>query len=141
MRASRRPHPRWSWTAFQPVAADAGLGTAVRAGILVPRKKRSVAFDRDSVAAAYMRVVVPERMVLDAPVVPEGDRVVFPREADMKLGRTYVIEEELEEGLALLAFQSHDTPREAGIDKQCLTARDRVGTDHRVYIPGIVAVA
>ena len=43
--------------------------------------ERFVALDRHAVAVATLREIIPHRVVLDAAVVPERDRVRFPAEA------------------------------------------------------------
>src|SRR6185503_15848313 len=43
--------------------------------------ERFVACDGDAIAAARVRPVVPHRAMLDAAIVPEGDRVLAPAEA------------------------------------------------------------
>src|SRR5437870_4055634 len=42
------------------------------------RSERPIAFDRHPAPGACLRVVVPEGLMLDAAVVPEGDRMRLP---------------------------------------------------------------
>ena len=120
---------------------------ATRAGSAEPTPPASalmigpVALDRDPVAAADLRPVVPEGVVLGRAVVPEGDRIGAPSEAAVELRRPDVFEEELEQGPALGRLHTDDLPREARVDEEPLAPGDRVAADHRVFGARIVAVA
>lgn len=49
-----------------------------------------------SVPGADVRGVIPDRVVLCTPVVPEGDRMLLPPEATLKSGALHVVEQEVE---------------------------------------------
>src|SRR5207244_6736532 len=64
-----------------------GRGDADRSGAV----ERLVAADCHAVAIALVGKVVPQRMMLDAPVVPKGDGVRLPLEAAGQLRRLDVL--------------------------------------------------
>src|SRR5262245_60812841 len=43
-----------------------------------------VALDGHAAAGADLRIIVPQRLVLDAAIVPEGDRMRLPEEAHLE---------------------------------------------------------
>jgi choline dehydrogenase-like flavoprotein len=67
--------PQQSCTGFKgyPMRSEICLSR-----IFCERSDRPIAFDRHPAAGPCLRVVVPERLVLDAAVVPEGNRVRLP---------------------------------------------------------------
>src|SRR5262245_48724128 len=67
---------------------------------------RLVAADRDAMAVALVGVVVPERVVLGAAVVPERNRVGLPLEAHAQLGRFDVPIEHFEDRVAFALVQA-----------------------------------
>src|SRR5712691_9420078 len=54
---------------------------------------RPVALHRDAVAGAGVGPIVPHRVVLDAAVVPEGDRVLLPAKAALEQRVRHVLVE------------------------------------------------
>lgn len=62
-------------------------------------------FDRDAVAVPNGGVVIPDRVMLHASVVPEGDRIGLPSDTTLKPGRLNVAKAEPEAlGGALVSF-------------------------------------
>src|SRR5437870_1488412 len=61
-------------------------------------------------------VVVPHRVMHGRPIVPEGDRALGAFETALELGRLGVIEQHLQEGLALVLAQLLDAGGEAAVD-------------------------
>ena len=47
--------------------------------------ERPLAFNRDAVALALFRPIIPERQMLRAAVVPKRDRIQFPLEPHLEL--------------------------------------------------------
>ena len=62
-----------------------GLGT----------KKGRLAFDRYSTGVSSVREVVPEGFMLDASVVPDGNRSAFPLNATLEFRLLNVVEEHI----------------------------------------------
>src|SRR5205085_877400 len=73
-----------------------------------------------------------DRAVLDAAVVPEGDRMLAPVEAHLPLGGLDVVEQELEERVALVFRQLVDLRGLAAVDVEQFLSRPRMHRDHRV---------
>src|SRR5712692_6745330 len=88
--------------------------------------KRCVALDRHTMAVTALWEVVPHRMMLDAAVVPERDRVHLPAEPALELRRLDVTIEELEQRVALGPLELHDLRGEAAVDVEPLLARHGV---------------
>ena len=103
--------------------------------------ERSVALDGDAIAVTGLGVVVPDRQVLGAAVVPEGDRVLTPLEAAVVVGLRAVPEQEREQGVALGDGQVLDARREPLVHVERGLAGDRVGADDGVLGRRVVAVA
>src|SRR5437879_6507607 len=57
--------------------------------------------DLDAVTGADVRVVVPDRLMLGAAVVPERDRVLPPMKTDLEIRLGHVLVEELQNRRAL----------------------------------------
>src|SRR5271156_1854645 len=64
--------------------------------------ERFVAGDRYPVAIAALRIVVPQRKMLCAAVVPERQRICLPPEAALEFGFLEVPEQHLQDGVAFL---------------------------------------
>src|SRR5215470_815651 len=93
------------------------------------RSKRPIAFDRHATARARLRVIVPECLVLDAAVVPEGDRMTLPGEPHLKFLTRAVLAQKLEERSALVPRQPIDMSGEVAVDEQRLAPGHRVGAN------------
>src|SRR5260370_12025267 len=93
---------------------------------------RAVALDGDPVARAGVRPIIPHRVVLDAAVVPERDRVLLPAEAALEQRVGHVLVEIAQDAVAFVARDAIDVAGEALVDVERLPAGHRVGADHRV---------
>src|SRR5205085_4995378 len=125
--ASRKvdPHP--------PSAARWVPSPAVRErGYSSVSLDRAVAFDGDAVARAGVRPVIPHRVVLDAAIVPEGDRVLAPAETALEQRVGHVLVEVAQDAVALVARNAVDVAGEALVDVERLLAGHRVGAHDRV---------
>src|SRR6185312_3405230 len=94
--------------------------------------ERLVPGDGDPVAAAGVGPVVPHRPVLDAAVVPEGDRVRLPAETALEERVFHVLVEVVQDAVALVARHADQVAGESAIDVERLLARHRMGAHHRV---------
>src|SRR5688500_3676964 len=94
--------------------------------------KRPIPADRHPVAVAPVGVVVPERTMLGAAVVPERHRARLPAEAHLELRRLDMAEQRLQEAVALVLGEADDAHREETVDEQHLLARDGMRAHHRV---------
>src|SRR5476651_2804716 len=92
--------------------------------------ERLVARDRDAVAAAGVRPVVPHGAVLDAAIVPEGDRVLLPAEAALEQRVLHVLVEIGQDAVALVARNTHEAAGEAAVHVDPLLACHRMNPDH-----------
>src|SRR6516225_1396487 len=79
--------PEWTASASTPAIFidPPGPSTTCEADYSRGRSGRPIASDRHSAAGARLRVIVPQRLMLDAAVVPEGDRMGPPAKADLEL--------------------------------------------------------
>src|SRR5262245_56626609 len=98
------------------------------------KSERPIAFDRNSAARAGLRVIVPECLVLDAAIVPEGDRMGLPAEADLEFLARAVLAQKPEDRAALLSRQPIDMGGEMAVDEQRLALGHRVGANHRMRL-------
>src|SRR6516162_4729336 len=85
-----------------------------------------VATDGDAMPIALVGVVVPERVVLDAAIVPKGDRVRLPLEAHAELRRLDVPIEHFQDRSTLEPMQTDDPCGEYAANEQALSPRYRV---------------
>src|SRR5215469_16480273 len=83
-------------------------------------------------AVAALRVIIPQRQMLGAAIVPECDRAGVPSKAALKLGIFDVPEEHLENRVALALRQLHDFSGEHPIHVKCLAPRVRMSPYHRM---------
>src|ERR1700691_6309799 len=97
-----------------------------------PVLERPLAFDRHAVHDAALAVVVVDRVVLDAAVVPERDRVLFPTEAAGEFGAHGVFVKVVEERCAFLLGHALEAYREAAVDIEAFLAAPRMGADDRM---------
>src|SRR5262245_40222839 len=112
------PRPGSRAPGWHPARPFNGRGSAMR--LLNTGQIRSewpIAFDRHAPARARLRVIVPECLVLDAAVVPEGDRMLLPAEADLEFLARAVLAQELENRAALLVRQPIDVGGEMTVDE------------------------
>src|SRR6266704_39788 len=98
---------------------------------------RPVALYGDAVAGAGVRPIVPHRVVLDAAVVPERDRVLAPAEAALEQRVGHVLVEIAQDAVALVARDAVDVAGEALVDVERPAPGHRMGTDDRVVSKGI----
>src|SRR6266498_4035603 len=98
---------------------------------------RAVALDGDAVARAGVRPIIPHRVVLDAAVVPEGDRVLLPAKAALEQRVGHVLVEVAQDAVALVAWDAVDVAGEALVDVEALLAGHRVGAHDWVVGKGI----
>src|SRR5262245_15158408 len=127
--------PRWI-TISQAMAVSVaatparlcGGGDADRSGAV----ERLVAADCHAVAIALIGIVVPQRMVLYAPVVPKGNGVRLPLEAAGQLRRLDVLVEHLHYRGAFVALQADDARGEAAVDVERLATGHRMGSHDRL---------
>src|SRR5476649_1961436 len=87
---------------------------------------RPVARDRDAIAAASVGPVVPHGAVLDAAIVPEGDRVLLPAEAALEQRVLHVLIEVVQDAVALVARHADQAAGEAAVHVERLLSRDRM---------------
>ena len=114
-------------------AGGAGDGDAEPSGTV----NGPLALDGDAQAAAALRVVVPQGVVLGAAVVPERHRAGLPAEAALQFRRLHQAKEHLQHCVALVLFELQDAAREDAIDEQRLAPADRMRADHRMLGRGI----
>src|SRR5580704_2430437 len=98
---------------------------------------RPIAFDRDPTSGARLRVVVPDRLMLDAAVVPKGDRMRLPAEPNLEFLRRAELAQIVEDRPALVPRQPVDMGGEFAVDVQRLSLRDRMGANDRMRCLGI----
>src|SRR5215469_16883099 len=83
-------------------------------------------------AVAALRVVIPQRQMLGAAIVPERDRAGAPSEAALKFGIFDVPEEHLENRVTLTVLQLLDSSGEHPIHVNSLAPRLRMSPYHRM---------
>src|SRR6202008_4541406 len=94
--------------------------------------ERLITRDRHPISAAGVRPVVPHRVVLDAAVVPEGDRVLLPAEAALEQWVCHVLVQIPQDAVALVARNPVYVAGKTLVDVERLFAGHRVGADDRV---------
>src|SRR4051812_17353215 len=100
--------------------------------VMLSRDRRGAAVELYAEARTHVRPVIPDRLVLRAAVVPEGDRMGGPAESASPLLLVAVLVEVLEDGVAFLARDLVDVRGEVGVDVDDFAAGDRVADDHGV---------
>src|SRR6185436_70066 len=108
------------------------LRGATVARSLSTRSDRPVAFDGHPAAGACLRVVVPKRLMLDAAVVPEGNRMGLPAEPHLEFLPGAELAQEIQDRAALFSRQAVDVSGEFAVDVQRLPLRHRVGANDRM---------
>src|SRR5690242_7977745 len=94
------------------------------------RSERPRAVDRDAPHVTALAVIVVERVVQRAAVVPEGERVALPPEAALELRPDRMRAEIVDERLAFLFRHVLEAKREGAIDEERLAARLRMRAHH-----------
>src|SRR5262249_20943553 len=96
------------------------------------RSERPIAFDRDPAAGPRLRVIIPECLVLDAAVVPKGDRRGLPAEPHLEFLPGAELAQKVQARAALLSRQPIDMGGELAIDVQRLALCHRMGANNRM---------
>src|SRR6516162_1267447 len=98
----------------------------------LPRRssERPFAPDGHAPAGARLRVVVPQRLVLDAPVVPEGDRVRLPTEPHLEFLARAELAQKVQDRAPLLSRQLVDVGGELAVDVERLAPGYGVGANN-----------
>src|SRR6476620_1429717 len=110
-----------------PPQAGEGWGGGSAAG-----SHRPVALHRDPVARAGVRPVIPHRVVLNAAIVPERDRVLAPAEAALEQRVGHVLVKIAQDAVAFVARQAVDIARKALVDVERLPTGHRMRAHDRV---------
>src|SRR6478672_2686903 len=110
-----------------PPQAGEGWGGGSAAG-----SHRPVALHRDPVAGAGVRPVIPHRVVLDAAIVPERDRVLAPAKAALEQRVGHMLVKVAQDAGALVARDVVDVARKALVDIERLAPGDRVRAHDRM---------
>src|SRR5215467_2893754 len=117
------------------------IGTNIRllglkfAGLAPARcvaSKRFVTGDGNAMAVTALRIVIPQRQMLGAAIVPKRDRAGAPVEAALEFGIFDVPEEHLENRVALALLQLHDSSGEHPIHVNSLAPGLRMSPYHRM---------
>src|SRR5262245_49657900 len=101
-------------------------------GAIVLRLHGSVTFDRHALPGARVRPIVPQRTVLGAAVVPEGDRARLPAETALEQRVLHMLVQVPQDGVALVDRHAEDARGEAAVDVERLLPGPRMRSDHRV---------
>src|SRR5262249_12538006 len=83
-------------------------------------------------AVAFVRVIVPKRMVLGAAVVPECDRICLPLETHAQFGGLHVPVEHLENRVAFARAQADNARGEEAVREQAFPTRLGMRPDDRM---------
>src|SRR5215470_2455877 len=83
-----------------------------------------IAFDRHPTAGSRLRVVVPQRLMLEAAVVPEGDRMRLPAEPALEFLPGAEFAQKLEDSAAFFSRQLVDVGGEVAVDIECFALGD-----------------
>src|SRR5262249_5073890 len=93
---------------------------------------RPIALDRHTPAGPRLRVIVPERLMLDAAIVPERDRMGLPAEPHLDLLARAELAQKGQDRAALLPRQPVDMRGELAVDVERLAPGHRVGANDRM---------
>src|SRR5215831_11423529 len=104
---------------------------------LAERSKWPVAFDRHPTTGSRLGVVVPQRLMLDAAVVPEGYRMRLPTEPALEFLPGAELAQKIEDRTAFLSWQLIDVGGEVAVDIECLAFCHRMRAYDRVRCPRI----
>ncbi len=94
--------------------------------------ERRVAAHGGALHAAALGIIIVRGVVLRRLVVPEDDGAGRPLEAELIFGHVHLLEEHLEDRVALVLVQAVDVQRELRIDVDALALRHRMRADHRM---------
>ncbi len=84
-----------------------------------------------------MRPIVPHRVVLDAAIVPEGDRVLAPAEAALEQRIGHMLVKITQHAVALVAWNAENAPGKALVDVKRFLAGHRMRPHDRVLGTGV----
>src|SRR5580704_15157058 len=96
------------------------------------RLHRPLALDRHPVHDAALAVIVVDRVVLDAAIVPERDRALFPAEAAGEFGPHRVLPQVVEQRRALLLGHVLEADREGAVDVERFATGLDMSADDRM---------
>lgn len=108
------------------------MGSAVGSGA---QSVGFVAADGDAMPEPRVGVVIPQRLVHHAAVVPECNRVRLPLEAHAELGRFHMPIEHFENGIALAPPEADNTCGVVSVDEQGFSPRHRMCPNNGVFGP------
>src|SRR6516162_262955 len=128
-------NPRsWSHAAISTLASltrsSPRSGTLAHTGAMRECLARPVAAEGDAVHDAALALVVVDRVMLGAAIVPERDRADLPAEAAGEFRTLVVREQILQQRCALLFGHVLEAHRMAAVDIKRPAAGLRVGSDH-----------
>ena len=98
---------------------------------------RPIAFYRDAIAGPGLREIIPQRQMLDATIVPEGDAIRLPAEADLKVGFGAMFVQKSQNIVALVPRNLVDMRRKGGIHEDTLPPGNGVRSNDGMYRSGI----
>ena len=98
--------------------------------------KGAVAGDRNAMPVTAIREVIPDHLVLDATVIPEGHRISPPFETALKLHLFGVAVQIFQNGVAFRSAQLGYVRGKISVDVEGLTAGFRMGSDDRMLSAG-----
>ena len=102
---------------------------------------RAVTVDGDAVHDPALTMVIVDRVVLDATVVPKGNCVGAPAEAAGEFGPYQVAVEIVEERRALFCAHAAEADREGAVDEQPLAPGFGMRADDGVLDFGMCGIA
>src|SRR5258706_3845335 len=123
--------------AFSAVALDGNCSCSARPG----RLDRPVAGEGDAVHHAAMAVVIVDRVVLRAAVVPERERARAPLDTAVEFRLRLVAKKELQERLALLLGHAVEAHGVGGVHVERLAAGLRMRAHDRVPADELLRLA
>ena len=87
----------------------------------------------DAIPVTRLWVVIPDREVLCAPVIPKRDRVDAPPESTLEIGSGTVLKKERKQRVAFRDWKVLDPRRKAFIYIKCLSSGRWMRSDYRVF--------
>src|SRR5579862_908807 len=118
--------------AASPMRSRTSITTWSRTGGGSAVSHRPVAVDRDAVHDAALAVIIVERVMLHAAIVPERDRAPLPAEAAGEFRLDRVLVEEIQQGPAFLDRHVLEADGEVAVDVEPLASGFGVGAHDRV---------
>src|ERR1700687_107702 len=122
---------RTSTTTWARTSGDKATAASLVQGYLP--SDRPVAVDRDAVHHAALPVIVVERVMLDAAIVPERDRIRFPAEAAGEFRPHRMLPQEVQQRPALLDRHVLEADGKVAVDVEAFPAGLGMGANHRVF--------